>query len=187
MSDFASLEEALAELESVQFDVLFQNLVRYAQNRIKGNNIVDAEKIVEDVLEKVVTGDRNWNKRITFRRFLFRSVKSLVHSYNKQHGFKYLDVDSNIDVEVIEANKETDQDKTEYLIELIIEELKKHKYPIDENEEMVLRSMLDEMDKPREIAEFWGIDVQKVYRANEKLDKKLPLIREIINNHSYEQ
>lgn len=186
MKDFATLEEVISELESLDFEASFQDLVRYARNRIKGNSIVDAENIVEDFLEKLVTGKRNWNKAYTFRSFLFLSVKSLVSLYNKQHGVKYLDINQDADVDLIKSDKSDQTEESEFLKNLIIAKLKEHKYPIDKTEEMVLMSIMDDTDKAREIAEFWKIDVKKVYRANEKLDNKIPLIREILKNHIYE-
>ncbi|MCB0632746.1 MAG: hypothetical protein R2824_24180 [Saprospiraceae bacterium] len=184
--DIATLEEIVEQLEALNLGGLFKDLVTYAMYRMKGESIVDAEKLVGDVFEKTVTGVRNWNKAYTFKHFLFGSVKSLVSQYNDQFGQKVMDFNYEFEIEELSVPGKSNSTDLEDLKKLLTQKLKEHVPPPDEIEEMIFECWLDEITRPREIAEFWGLDITEIYKAKKRLERKLGPIRELLNSRTNE-
>ncbi len=184
--NIASLKEVTEQLETVNLESLFRDLVEYALYKMKGNNIVAAEKLVGDVFEKTVTGVRKWNMDYSFRKFLFLSVKSLVSQFNIQFGEKEMDFNYDFEIEQLSDSDSNESIIIEELKTKLSEKLKKHNPPPDEIEQMVFESWMDNMKKPREIADFWKIDIIEVYKAVKRLQRKMNPIREFLNSKSDE-
>ena len=184
VKNIATLKEVTEQLEAHNLELLFKDLVNYALNRMKGDDIIHAEKLVGDIFEKTVTGVRKWNKSYTFKSFLFLAVKSLVSQYNDQFGEKAMDFNHGVGLE--EFSDSDDSAITEKLKTQLSKKLKEHIPPPDEIEEMVFDCWMDEMKKPRDIAEFWGIEINEVYKAVKRLERKLNPIRELLNSKSNE-
>lgn len=186
IKNIASLKEVTEQLETINLESLFSDLVEYALYKMKGKDIVTSEKIVGDIFEKTVTGVRKWNKAYPFKNFLFLSVKSLVSQYNNQYGEKEMNFDYDFEVDQLSDSDSNDSIITEELKTRLSKKLKEHNPPPDEIEEMVFESWMDNMKKPREISEFWGIDVTEVYKAVKRLQRKLNPIRNFLNSNSDE-
>lgn len=184
--NIATLKEVTEQLNTHNLELLFKDLVHYALNRMKGNDIIQAEKLVGDIFEKTVTGIRKWNKSHSFKSFLFLAVKSLVSQYNDQFGEKAMDFNYDFELEELSDSDQNQSSIMEELKTKLTEKLKEHIPPPDEIEEMVFECWMDEMKKPREIAEFWKIDVKEVYKAIKRLERKLNPIRELLNSNSNE-
>jgi len=177
VTDIATPSEIIEQLESFNLELLFKDLVNYALNRMKGNNIIDAEEIVGDVFEKVVSGVRNWKKEKTFKHFLFESVKSLVSQYNGRFGKKIKDFDYNFEFNQLLDDSSNDSEQLEELIKKVTEKLENHIPPPDEIEKMVFECWINEIRKPREVKEFWELDIKDVRKAIKRLERKLnPII-----------
>jgi len=184
IKNIVSLKEIEEQLKTLNLEVLIKDLVDFALRRMKGEDIIYAEKIVSDVLEKTVTRVRKWNKSYSFKSFLFLSVKSLVNQYNNKVGEKNIEFNHDIDLEEL-SNSGTDNSiVTEDLKNKLSEKLKENIPPPNEIEEMVFECWMDEMKKPRDIAELWDIDVKEVYKAIKRLERKLNPIREFLNSKS---
>ncbi len=186
VKNIATLKEVTEQLNAHNLELLFKDLVHYALNRMKGNDIIQAEKLVGDIFEKTVMGVRKWNKSYTFKSFLFLAVKGLVYQYNKQFGEKSMDFNYDFELEELLASDSNESTELEDLKTKLSQKLKEHIPPPDEIEEMVFECWMDEMKKPREIAEFWKIDVKEVYKAIKRLERKLNPIRELLNSNSNE-
>ena len=186
IKNIATLKEVTEQLNSHNLEILFMDLVDFALNRMKGNDIIHAEKLVGDIFEKTVTGIRKWNKSHTFKSFLFLAVKSLVSQSNDQFGEKVMAFNYDIELEELSGSNSNDGSIMEELKTRLSEKLKEHIPPPDEIEEMVFECWMDEMKKPRDIAEFWKIDIKEVYKAIKRLERKLTPIRELLNSKSNE-
>ena len=186
VKNIATLKEVMEQLNAHNLELLFNDLVDFALNRMKGNDIIHAEKLVGDIFEKTVTGIRKWNKSHSFKSFLFLAVKSLVSQYNDQFEGKAMDFNYDIELEKLSGSDSNDSSITEELKTKLSEKLKEHIPPPGEIEEMVFECWMDEMKKPRDIAEFWKIDIKEVYKAIKRLERKLNPIRELLNSKSYE-
>lgn len=185
-NNIATIEEVIEELEKQNLEYLIQNLVQYASFIMKGDSIIEAEKLVEDLFEKVIAGVRNWNKSYKFKQFLFGAVRSLAHQYNKQYGEKIKEFDYEFKLERLSAPDTGDSAKTEELKNRLTEKLKENIPPPDEIEIMVFECWMDEMTKPREIAAFWELDIEKVRKAIKRLKRKLAPIKELLNSNNDE-
>ncbi len=182
VKNIATLKEVTEQLEAHNLEILIKDLVEYALYKMKGDDIIYAEKLVGDVLEKTVTGVRKWNKSYSFRRFLFLAVKSLVNQYNNQFGGKVIDFNYDFELEELSDSSSDDSVAIEELKNKLSKKLKEHIPPPDEIEEMVFECWMNEMKKPRDIAEFWGINVKEIYKAIKRLERKLKPIRELLNS-----
>lgn len=184
--DIATSLEVLEQLEKVNFELLFKDLVTFANNKMKGNNIVEAEKIVGDVFEKVANGVRKWNKAITFKQFLFRSVRSLVSQYNNQYGGKIKDLNYDYEFDKLIDIPNNNSQKLEELINKVTEKLYSHIPPPDENEKKIFECWIEEITKPKEIREFWSMNKKDYENAVRRLERKLNPIRELLNSSNNE-
>lgn len=182
VKDIATPSEIIEQLEEIRLEVLFKDLVNYATYKMKGSSIIEAEKIVGDVFEKVVSGVRKWNKTITFKHFLFESVRSLVSQHNKQFGKKIKDFDYNFELNQLLDGSHNNSEQLEELIKKITEKLENHIPPPDEIEKMVFECWINEIRKPREIRELWDLDIKDVRKAIKRLERKLNPIRELLNS-----
>ncbi len=182
VKDIATLSEIEIELKTLDLELIFADMVTYARYRIKGGNLIDSEKIVGDVFEKVIAGIRKWNKDYSFRSFLFGSVKSLVYQYNKQFLKKVIRYNYDVKVENIPDSTMLDNNSFEELKKITLKLLKKNVPPPDEIEEMVFICWMDEIKKPIDIAKFWEIDIKAVYKAIKRLERKLTPVRELLNS-----
>jgi len=186
VKNIATLKEVNEQLETHNLELLFKDLVDYALNRMKGDDIIHAEKLVGDIFEKTITGIRKWKKSYTFKSFLFLAVKSLVSQYNNQFGENAMDFNYEFELEELSDSNSDDSLITEELKNELSEKLKKHIPPPDEIEEMVFECWMDEMKKPRDIADFWELEIKEVYKAIKRLERKLSPIRELLNSKSNE-
>ena len=71
VKNIATLKEVIEQLNAHNLEIIFKDLVHYALNRMKGNDIIQAEKLVGDIIEKTITGTRKWDKSLSFKSFLF--------------------------------------------------------------------------------------------------------------------
>lgn len=184
--EIATLKEITEQLETLNLEILFRDLVNYALSRMKGEDVIHAEKIVGDVFEKTITGIRKWNKSYSFKRFLFGSVKSLVNQYNKQFGEKVFNFNYDFSIDELIQTNSIHSANTEKLKIKLSQILKENVPPPDEIEEMVFESWMDEMKKPRDIAKFWNKDINEVYKAIKRLERKLKPIWEFLNSKNDE-
>lgn len=186
VKNIATLKEVVEQLEAHNLELLINDLVEYALNRMKGDDIIYAEKIVEDIFERTAEGVRKWNKSYSFKSFLFLAVKGLVYQYNKQFGKKVMDFNYDFELEQLSCSNSNESTATEELKNKLSEKLKEHVPPPDEIELMIFECWMDEMKKPGDIAEFWEIDVKEVYKAVKRLERKLNPIRELLNSKTNE-
>jgi DNA-directed RNA polymerase specialized sigma24 family protein len=184
--NIATLKEVTEQLNTHNLELLFKDLVVFALNRMKGSDIIQAEKLVGDIFEKTVTGIRKWNKSHSFKSFLFLAVKSLVSQYNDQFGEKAMNFNYDFELEELSDTNSSESSIIEGLKTKLSETLKRHIPPPDEIEEMVFECWMDEMKKPKDIAEFWEIEVTEVYKAIKRLERKLNPIRALLNSMSNE-
>ena len=181
---YATLKEVEEQLNTINLELLFRDLVNYAFNKMKGNDVIEAERIVGDIFEKTVTGKRNWDKEYSFKSFLFLSVKSLVNQHNIKFDKNGKEFNREIELDEVNVTDSDDSTITEELKNELSEKLKQNIPPPDEIEEMVFECWMDEMKKPRDIAEFWELDVKEIYKAIKRLERKLNPIRELLNSKS---
>ncbi len=184
--NIATPKEILDELESHNLVLLFHDLVTYALNQMKGNDVVSAEKLVGDIFEKTVTGVRKWNKSYSFKSFLFLAVKSLISQYNDQYGGKVMSIDYEVKLENFSGLDSGNSVETEALKVKLSKRLSENIPPPDEIEGMIFESWMDEMKKPQYIADFWKLDIKEVYKGIKRLERKLNPIRELLNSKSNE-
>lgn len=186
VKNIGTLKDVTEQLESLTLEKLFQELVNYAQNRMKGDDIIKAEEIVGDVFEKTILGVRKWNKTYPFKSFLFLSVKSLVSQYNNHFGDKYMNFNYDFEIEELSDSDFNQSEIEEDLKNKISKKLKDNIPPPDEIEEMVFECWMDGMKKSKEIADFWDIDIKEIYKATKRLERKLGPIRETLTSESHE-
>jgi len=185
--NIASLHEVVQQLEQVNLAALYRKLVSFAKDRMEGQNIVNAEELVDRVFEKVISGTRNWDKNSydSFEHFLFGAVRSLVYSYNKSSKhLKHFDRDFNW--ENLPAVTSEDEEKLEELRSLTMKILKNHNPPPDELEELVFECWLDGIRKPKEVAKFLEVDINEVNKAYKRLKRKMEPIRNTLKSSKNE-
>ncbi len=181
IKNIATPAEVLEQLEALNLEILFNDLVSYAMFKMKGESIVEAEKLVGDVFEKAISGVRKWNKSHTFKEFLFGAVKSLVSHYNNQYGKKIMDIDHNKEVKDMPDNLGSHSGNLDGIIKKITEILKNHIPPPDETELKLFECWVCEIKKPRDVADFCDLDIKEVYKAVKRLERKLSPIRKFLN------
>ena len=179
--NIASPQEILKQLEAHDLSLLFNDLVGYAELIMWEGNLVDAEKIVGDVFEKAIIGKRKWNKAHPFKRFLFGAVRSLVDNHNRRVGGSRIYCDRTTNIEELPQNDASDSIRMEYLIETSTKILKGHSTPPDETELMLFESWASGITKPREVAEFWELEIEDVYKAVKRLKRKLGPVKDYLN------
>lgn len=187
-STYATRQEILEQFTKSDFNKIILKLEVYARGRIQNMGLsVEAIDLVYDVLLGIQEseGGRNWNKSICpqFDRFLFGCLKS--HISNEWKKLKKKNVaepghvesyqSASIEVTVVE---EIDFDTARRSALELIQELGGNV-----EEEFVFECWCDGMDKPQEIAELLGVSVEVVYKATKRLERKLLLIRERLNNY----
>ncbi len=186
VKDIASLEEVLAQLESLQLSNLMKDMARFAVRIMRGNDIVIAEELVGEMFIRTIKGTRKWNKKYSFKHFLFQGVRSLVNQYNNKYGDEPITFDNNFDLEQIVLANSDDSVKLEALKTKLSEILKSNIPPPDYIEEIIFECWMDDKNKPSEIAESWDLDIKEVYKAIKRLERKLNPIIQYFNTNKNE-
>lgn len=186
VKDIASLEEVLVQLESLQLSNLMKDMERFAVRIMRGNDIVIAEKLVGEMFIRAIDGTRKWNKKYSFKHFLFDGVKSLVSQYNNKYGEEPIIFNNNFDLEQVVLSDSDDSVRLEALKAKLSEILKSNIPPPDDIEEIIFECWMDDIKKPAEISKLWGIDIKEVYKAIKRLERKLNPIIQYFNNNKNE-
>ena len=140
----------------------------------KGIDGKTAEDLAEEVIEKLLTGKRNWNKQK--HPDLFSQVKSSIDSHVYNFITKKRLLESSIIYESIDNGVNDSYDKNE-LLDYSIKILKS--LNASDEEIILFQCNVDGLLKPHEIAEELGISVTEVYNIKKRLNRKLP---ELQNN-----
>ena len=183
--DIATEHEVLEQLATLDLEKIYWALVHFAMDIMIGGNFSHGEEIVDRVFEKVVNGVRKWNKEYSFQSFLFGAVRSLVYQYNRRTKLgPYFP--GQPDIENISDPADIDQQRLNELRELCMTTLKQHVPPPDEVEELIFECWLNEITKPRDIAEFLELDVNDIYNGTKRLKRKIRPIYTLLKSESYE-
>lgn len=184
--EIATANEIAEELAALDLTLLIQSLVRYAQSRMRGSDYIEAEIIVGNVLEKVVNGERRWNKEYSFKSFIFLAVRSLVSQRNQSFDKgQLLKLNRDYNLEDVKNKEHSDRSKTEELVRSLIKILERHRPPPDEIELMIFESWTDNIVKPREIADLWEIEIGEVRNGIKRLKRKLGPIKDHLTTLIY--
>lgn len=185
-SNYATQQEIQGQLVRADLNSLIVKLEAYAYSRIKGMGLsIEAIDVVYDVLLGIQReeGGRNWDKSKypQFDQFLFGAVKSHIsNAYKKHKNSKvaesgHLATYHSIPVEM-EVVEEIDFAVAKKQALVCLQELGG-----DAEEECVFECWCDGTTKPQEIAEFFDVPVETVYKATKRLIRKLHLIQERLN------
>lgn len=193
----ASEKEILEHLNSIDLNELLDRMENYVRTRFynkseKERRGFDYFDFCSNVLVKVCTGVRNWDKeKVSFEEFIFGSLKSdLFNHFRKQ------------------KNKENQKeilnsiDKEIYLIEvndfIVLDELETKEEPPDIDFEEISKDTLkslkeqgaDELEievfecwlagyyKPKEIAELCNTDTTEINNTVKRLSRKTIKLKE---------
>ncbi len=166
-----TLEEAL---HNNDMNDIMDSMTAYVYGRIKTIGLKDLEgktpeDFVGEVLMKVAEGERDWLKaKCSFKVFLFGCLKSHLSNFFVTFEQKYEtelpDIDSGI-----ESENESE------LKQIIIQKLKEG--GADQDELDMFECWMDGINKPSEVADLLGKDVQAIYNIKKRLERKLPKLQ----------
>jgi len=152
---------------------------KYHVSSNKGLEGKTAEDFAEEVLEKLLTGERSWNKRL--HPNFFSQVKSSIDSHINNY------INSTKKTKEFPINEEITKSFSENTFDL--KELYDYSIVILESleatdEEIILfNCQVDGITKPREIAEELGITANEVYNIQKRLNRKLPELQHKIQSY----
>jgi RNA polymerase sigma factor (sigma-70 family) len=147
---------------------------KYGLTSEKGLDGKTAEDLAEEVIEKLLTGKRNWNRQK--HPDLFSQVKSSIDSHVNNFISQKRLLESSISYESADNGTNDSYDENE-LLDYSIKILKS--LNASDEEIILFQCNVDGLLKPREIAEELGISVTEVYNIKKRLNRKLP---ELQNN-----
>lgn len=185
---FASVKETLNAFNSIDNWALFwKRTVAYThwilRNKYfvisqKGLDGKTAEDFAEEVIEKLLTGKRNWN--IKLNPDLFLQVKSSIDSHINNFIKKSRPREFSISNENTKFVTADSYDKNE-LLDHSIETLKSLK--ASDEEILLFYCQIDGITKPIKIANELGISVQEVYNIQKRLNRKLPELQQKLRRY----
>lgn len=160
------------------FDKLYDRLNAYAYKKLKTINVknfdgIEPQDFVANVIEKSLTGIRNWDpEKCTIEEFFFGCLKSDIDAFFKKK--KRL-----LDKESFDFFAEDDNLPIDDINDLVINCLNEMKAT---HEEINLFNLWSEgVTKRQEIAVELSISEKEVDNIRKRLIRKLPQIRETIN------
>lgn len=171
-----TLEEALHNND--MYDII-DSMTAYAYSRIKSIGVKDLEgkapeDFVGEVLMKVAESERDWQKaKCSFKVFLFGCLKSHISNYLVAFEQKY-----ESDLPDIETREESNSDSE--LIQIAIQKLESE--GADQDEVDMFECWIDGINKPAEVADLLGKDIQEIYNIQKRLLRKIPKLHTLIKN-----
>lgn len=171
-----TLEEAL---HNNDMNDIIDSMTAYAYSRIKSIGVKDLEgkapeDFVGEVLMKVAEGERDWQKaKCSFKVFLFGCLKSHISNYLVAFEQKY-----ESDLPDIETREESNSDSE--LIQMAIQKLESE--GADQDEVDMFECWIDGINKPAEVADLLGKDIQEIYNIQKRLLRKTPKLHTLIKN-----
>lgn len=171
-----TLEEAL---HNNDMNDIIDSMTAYAYSRIKSIGVKDLEgkapeDFVGEVLMKVAEGERDWQKaKCSFKVFLFGCLKSHISNYLVAFEQKY-----ESDLPDIETREESSSDSE--LIQIAIQKLESE--GADQDEVDMFECWIDGINKPAEVADLLGKDIQEIYNIQKRLLRKTPKLHTLIKN-----
>ncbi len=169
-----TLEEALHNSDMSE---IIDSMTAYAYSRLKTIGVKDLEgktpeDFVGEVLMKVAEGDRDWQKaKCSFKEFLFGCLKSHISNYLVAFEQKY-------ELELPDVESGEDSNNESELKPITIQKLIKE--GADQDEIDMFECWIDGINKPSEVADLLGKDVQVIYNIQKRLERKLPKLRSLI-------
>lgn len=161
-------------MQSVDIEELIDRLNLYAVSRLKTIGIKDFNgkepiDFVSDLILKVMEGKRDWNKsQCSFDVFLFGCLKSEIYNFFITNKHIHTDEMPEISSNEISSNLEIEKD---FVVNLLSTK------GADDDELLVFECWMDGIVKPREIANYLGIEIKLVYNIIKRLERRLPQIQ----------
>lgn len=171
-----TLEEAL---HNNDMNDIIDSMTAYAYSRIKSIGVKDLEgkapeDFVGEVLMKVAEGERDWQKaKCSFKDFLFGCLKSHISNYLVAFELKY-----ESDLPDIETREESNSDSE--LMQIAIQKLESD--GADQDEVDMFECWIDGINKPAEVADILGKDIQEIYNIQKRLLRKIPKLHTLTKN-----
>lgn len=184
--NIATPEEILVQLETKEFPALLRDMTDYATNAIIDKNREMAKDLASDLIFKYIRGIRKWNKELTFRESLFGSLQSDVFNYNRKLKRGRMKEVEEEDVISLEEDDPHEKLGNAELKALALKTLKAHNPPPTTLEELLFESKMEGMIRSIEIAEFLGVDVKEIYKAEKRLERKMDAVRVLFKSMGYE-
>jgi len=169
-----TLEEAL---HNNDMNDIIDSMTAYAYSRIKTIGVKDLEgktpaDFVGEVLMKVAEGERDWQKaKCSFKVFLFGCLKSHISNYLVAFEQKY-------ESELSDTESREESNNESELKQIAIQKLKTE--GADQDEVDIFECWIDGVNKPSEVADLLGKDVQAIYNIQKRLERKIPKLRTLI-------
>lgn len=166
-----TLEEAL---HNNNMDEIMDSMTAYVYSHIKTIGVKDLEgktpeDFVGEVLMKVATGDRDWSKaKCSFKEFLFGCLKSHLSNFFASFKHKY-------EAELPDIESGIESESESELKQVAIQKLKED--GADQDELDMFECWMDNINKPSEIADLLGKEVQEIYNIKKRLERKLPKLQ----------
>lgn len=184
-NDNVSVGDAIISIED--WMLFWKRAVSYTYSLLRNKYYVASEKglggktaedFAEEIIEKLLTGERNWNKKN--HPELFSQFKSSIDSHVYNFMIKKRLIESSFDHEI----KDSHIPESEDIIELedyainVLASLK-----ASDDEILVFQCQIGGLFKPSEIADELGISAQEVYNIKKRLNRKLPELQKRLRNY----
>lgn len=137
---------------------------------------IEAEDLVEEVILKVSTGERKWNKKVNINTFMHLNIRSCFFNYVKKNLKLVYETDANNDeddlsgirIDQLSASNdglvETENGIGRYAEECLSQ--------LNDEEGIILLELISGKS-PKEAAEYLGIKRDAVYYLRRKIKDKL--------------
>lgn len=137
---------------------------------------IEAEDLVEEVILKVSTGERKWNKKININTFMHLNIRSCFFNYVKKNLKLVYETEADDDEDEITgmridryADSNSESDSAETVISRFADEFLLH---LNDEEGIILLELMSGKS-PKEAAEYLGIKRAAVYYLRRKIKDKI--------------
>lgn len=172
ISEFLELiKRAIKKREYLKWVAYAHRLVTLFNQEIS----LEAKDLVSEIIDKVCTGKRKWNRKVDLDRFMYLNIASYFYDFRKKQ--KRLVYESNNEEDYLEDGTELeiqifrspDDIIDRYDLDDIFE---KCKSKLDDEEKRVLIE-LNKGSSPIEVGKTIGLERTKVYYIRNKIKNKI--------------